>query len=954
MAQTVVMSQYPVSNLDLSQLDGHIVGDIKFLTISKIVHNGYLNLFLQLRQIRCQRLIILLPGSEGDVMLPVLRLMASLIRADECFICQHGGKISPWHGCFATIDASRLLLSFISGTYRICLAAVYLFFLSRRSRVVVDIPKVLKSKRVLYIRPNILQGLRAGGVVSHSRGVIKGFLDLRFRVDCFADNDFFEIDMPHAHFEVVKPIHPFVVPRELNHFNLQADFKRILRRYLGRNYDGLIYQRIAVGSIVGLTLSRFWRVPLILEYNGSELWLAKNWGTTFFFEKLVGYIERSLVAHAHMIVTVSNVLKSELIAAGVDEQRVVVCPNGVDTHQFQYREFEQSERQRIRKRYGFLENDLIFTFVGTFGPWHGASVLAAAAKEIIREQSDCTSSGTRPIKFMFVGDGVEYEAVCNTLREEIAEGHVHMTGLVTQDQVPEILSISDACLAPTLENSDGSEFFGSPTKLFEYLSAGKPIIASAVGQVTDVMSGSFEIADARDGMLSNASPYKLDRAVGMLVKPGCVDQLVEAIKLTATDELARRRMSINGARLARAKFTWRRHVSDALDYLAKIKEQDSRCRLLINGLHSKSGGGVTYLKNMLPILARDPQFEVHLVLHRDQREIFKDVLSGITCHEFDFRQGFWRLLIREQIELPLLARKIKADVTFSPANFGPLLAPNTVLLLRNSLTVAFVERRAKKWIYWGLLYIASNLSMLRARRVISVSDYALKSSAGILRKLRGKFIIVPHGINESFKKTIPLNRSANELLVVSDLYIQKNLHSLLSAMPGIIKVYPDVKLRIAGAPLDKDYAIRLDEIVACTAIQQHVIFEGSIRGERLLELYRRCAIFVFPSTVETFGNPLVEAMAVGAPIACSNTAAMPEVAGDAAVYFDPNNVNMIADVIIGLLNNPQRRQRLGEKAIEQAKRYSWEKTAAATAEALLAVTGRSYREEGNRVDGRIH
>jgi len=953
MAETVIMSQYPVSNLDLSQLDSYIVGDIRVLTVSKIVHNGYLNILMQLRQMRCQRLIILIPGAEGDVMLPVLRVVASLIRADEFYICQHNGKVSHWNGRISVIDASRLLLSFICGIYRICLAAVYLFFLSRRSRVAVDIPKALKSKRILYIRPNILQGLRAGGVVSHSRGVIKGFLDLGYRVDCFADNDFFDIDMPLANFEVVKPIHPFVVPRELNHFNLQSDFRRALRRHFGSRYDGLIYQRIAVGSIVGLVLSRFWRVPLILEYNGSEIWLAKNWGNTFFFEKLVAYIERSLIGHAHMIVTVSNALKKELIAAGVDEHRVVVCPNGVDTQQFQNREIEISERQRIRNRYGFSENDLIFTFVGTFGPWHGASVLAVAAKEIIREQSDCTDSYPSPIKFMFVGDGVEYEAVCDTLREEIAEGHVRMTGLVTHNQVPEMLSITDVCLTPTLENSDGSEFFGSPTKLFEYLAAGKPIVASAVGQVTDVMSGSFEVADARGGILSSVSPDHLDQAVGILVKPGNVDQLVDAIKLMAADGLARQRMSINGARLAREKFTWRRHVSDALDHLIKIKEQDCRLRLLINGLHSKSGGGVTYLKNVLPILAQYPQFEVHLVLHREQREIFKDVLSGIKCHELNFRQGFWRLLMREQIALPLLARKINADVTFSPANYGPLFAPNTVILLRNSLAVAFVERRAKKWIYWGLLFIASNLSMLRAKRVISVSDYALKSSAGLIRKLSRKFIIVPHGINEHFKQAIQSNRSTNELLVVSDLYIQKNLHSLLTAMPVIIKACPNVLLRIAGAPLDMDYANHLEEIVERTGIQQHVVFEGSVLGERLMELYRRCAIFVFPSTVETFGNPLVEAMAVGAPIACSNTAAMPEVAGDAAAYFDPYDVNLIAEVIISLLNDPQRREQLSAKAVEQAKRYSWEKTAAATAEALQSVSGRSCRGEGNRVHGRI-
>ena len=106
-----------------------------------------------------------------------------------------------------------------------------------------------------------------------------------------------------------------------------------------------------------------------------------------------------------------------------------------------------------------------------------------------------------------------------------------------------------------------------------------------------------------------------------------------------------------------------------------------------------------------------------------------------------------------------------------------------------------------------------------------------------------------------------------------------------------------------------------------------VEFLGQVHPQELVALYQRCGVFVFPSTVETFGNPLVEAMACGAPIACSHTAAMPEVVGDAAMFFDPTDVQDMAAAIGRLWKDANLRQDLSCKAVERAKKYSWKETA---------------------------
>ena len=137
---------------------------------------------------------------------------------------------------------------------------------------------------------------------------------------------------------------------------------------------------------------------------------------------------------------------------------------------------------------------------------------------------------------------------------------------------------------------------------------------------------------------------------------------------------------------------------------------------------------------------------------------------------------------------------------------------------------------------------------------------------------------------------------------------------------------PDIRLKVAGSPVDAEYFAVLKDLITEQNLDEHVEFLGHVPANELKKLYGRCRIFVFPSTVETFGNPLVEAMACGAPIASSNTAAMPEVLGDAAVYFDPNDLDNITEVLGELYNCPAARRDLTSKALERAKLYAWEET----------------------------
>lgn len=370
-------------------------------------------------------------------------------------------------------------------------------------------------------------------------------------------------------------------------------------------------------------------------------------------------------------------------------------------------------------------------------------------------------------------------------------------------------------------------------------------------------------------------------------------------------------------------------------------QDPSPFRIAINASHAKTGGGVTYLRRMLPIMAAEPGVSVYLILHRDQLPLFDPVPEGVEVVACDYTPRFLPTLLWEQFKLPGVARRLSADVLFSPANFGPFFARNHVLLLRNATSVIRLARRLKPMIYWCMLSAATLVSLLTARRAIAVSDYAASTlSFGLKSVWRKKVSVVYHGTAQVDVPRDQNDAPGTNLLAVSDIYIQKNYHTLLRAFALLQENRQDLTLTIVGREIDRHYAQTLHNLVRNLGLEGAVRFAGHIETSELNALYRDCQLFVFPSTVETFGNPLLEAMAHGAPIATSNTAAMPEVVGDAGLTFDPDNAEEIAARIGTLLDDPSLRVELGKKAARRAKSFTWEETARQTLVVLREAAAR--------------
>jgi glycosyltransferase involved in cell wall biosynthesis len=168
------------------------------------------------------------------------------------------------------------------------------------------------------------------------------------------------------------------------------------------------------------------------------------------------------------------------------------------------------------------------------------------------------------------------------------------------------------------------------------------------------------------------------------------------------------------------------------------------------------------------------------------------------------------------------------------------------------------------------------------------------------------------------------------ILTVSAKKVHKNLERLIRAMAMVTERWPQAMLVMPGNPTPHEQELR--ELARKLGITANVAFPAYVDAADLEGLYAIASCFVFASINEGFGIPVLEAMRRGVPVACSNASALPEVAGDAALYFDPYSVRGIAEALGELIGDPLVGERLAALGRERERGFTWEQTASATLE----------------------
>jgi glycosyltransferase involved in cell wall biosynthesis len=286
--------------------------------------------------------------------------------------------------------------------------------------------------------------------------------------------------------------------------------------------------------------------------------------------------------------------------------------------------------------------------------------------------------------------------------------------------------------------------------------------------------------------------------------------------------------------------------------------------------------------------------------------------------------------------IPLIAARRRLDVVHGLANVAPVATVRvaTVVTLHDLIWIHHpdtMDAAAKK----GMMQVAP-VSARRADRVIAGSAAAANDIAGTLDVPRSKIDVIPHAVRPDAERAVPVPEAelrrrlglsgAPVVLCVAQKRPHKNLGSLIRALTLLRE--QSAQLVLPGTPTPHEADLRA--LASALGVVDRVRFPGWLSGEELEGLYGLARCLALPSLQEGFGLPVLEAMMRDVPVACSNASSLPEVAGDAALFFDPHDPAAIAATLDRLITDVGLRTLLIARGRERCRAFSWRATARAT------------------------
>jgi glycosyltransferase involved in cell wall biosynthesis len=377
----------------------------------------------------------------------------------------------------------------------------------------------------------------------------------------------------------------------------------------------------------------------------------------------------------------------------------------------------------------------------------------------------------------------------------------------------------------------------------------------------------------------------------------------------------------------------------------------------IDASNLRTGGGITHLVELLR--AANPQAHAFgqvivwssaATLNKiEERNWLRKEHDSLLDRALPFRV-YW-----QRFKLAKLAKAAGCDVLFVPGGSDASGFRPMITMSRNLLPFEWREmlRYGLSWLClkFALLRFTQSRTFRKADGVIFLTQYARDAVLRVIGTLPGKTATIPHGVDSRFS-CAPRSQKRPEafsesnpcrLLYVSIVDVYKHQWHVAEAV---------ARLRASGLPVTLDlvgpaYAPaieRLNETLQCVDPEARFIrYLGAVPHEQLHGLYAATDINMFASSCENMPNILLEGMASGLPIACSNRGPMPEVLGDAGVYFDPEQPDEIAEAIRVLIESSELRLEKAQTAFERAQQFSWARSADATFGFIARVCRAKWR-----------
>lgn len=356
-----------------------------------------------------------------------------------------------------------------------------------------------------------------------------------------------------------------------------------------------------------------------------------------------------------------------------------------------------------------------------------------------------------------------------------------------------------------------------------------------------------------------------------------------------------------------------------------------------------SGGSGTYARELIRAMqAVEPDTRITGFVSRavPERIMAADWADPVDWVQFPFHVGSGRVTTKaatiaaQWAALPMLARRHRLDLIHGLANIVPPVSrvPTVVTVL----DVIWIHHpRAMERGATLAMKLVAPFSARRADRVIAISNAARDDLVKTLRLDAERVDVTYLGVRLSdtveptpsaeLRRRLSLG-SGPVILCVAQKREHKNLSTLVRALPRVPD--PEAVLVLPGAPTP--YESELRELAQELGVGDRVVLPPWVSEPDLEGLYGLASCFVLPSLIEGFGLPILEAMRRRLPVACSNAASLPEVAGDAALLFNPLDADEMANAVTRLIEDRGLAGQLTERGLERCRRFTWESTARAT------------------------
>jgi hypothetical protein len=321
-----IISYDPLTDNLRRQIESALSAPADFVAIGRLRSLGPLALFRRIRALRADRILVAIENDNSRPLAGPLVMLAAISGTRRVAIRWPDGRTEEIPRGRILVDLWRMARAQITGRLAVRRATAEL-------RRLADSPPAgslkadMSRQSVIYLDANLSFGLAAGGSVGHVKGVIDALVRQGSAVDYVSCKprptetaDWLNLPAPDL----------YAFPPEINCYLFNRDYQRYLAGLAGEKRYSFIYQRMSVHNYSGAWLRQRTGLPLVLEFNGSEVWVAANWNAPLRLEGIARKAEAASVLNADLLVTVSKVLGDQLAEMGVPAERIVVYPNCID------------------------------------------------------------------------------------------------------------------------------------------------------------------------------------------------------------------------------------------------------------------------------------------------------------------------------------------------------------------------------------------------------------------------------------------------------------------------------------------------------------------------------------------------------------------------------------------------------------------------------------------------